>query len=195
MLVSDILAVIIIAVYITTILFIPIRAMVIAQKLNVLKVMIWIMNTAAADVLRRRIHFVPLILLQRVWKVDCVFATESWNLSARKALISTIRCEFKKQPECPDYTRLWKYGDPDFCVGKHDPECPKGAWLDNCTCSLRIVRVCGKGSCLSSDGCSCVEEAEPECDDHDGKECQLNKKRCRCERQQDGETYIISKCS
>ena len=49
MLVSDILAVIIIAVDIT-ILFIPIRAMVIAQKLDVLKVSSWIMNMAAADV-------------------------------------------------------------------------------------------------------------------------------------------------
>ena len=97
------------------------------------------------------------------------------------------RCEFKKRPECPEYTKLWKYGGPDYCVGKHDPECPKGAWLlDNCTCSLRIIRKCAKGY-LSADGCSCVEEAEPECDDHHGHECQLNKKRCRCERRQDGE--------
>ena len=188
MLVSDILAVII-AVDIT-ILFIHIRAMVIVQKLAVLRALIWIMNTAAANVSGRRIHIAPpgfypfaldggLCGCKQKSEPEC---KEGFDLDDDKC-----RCEFKKRPECPEYTKLWKYGGPDYCVGKHDPECPKGAWLlDNCTCSLRIIRKCDKGY-LSADGCSCVEEAEPECDDHHGHECQLNKKRCRCERRQDGE--------
>ena len=88
MLVSHILAVII-AVDIT-ILFIHIRAMVIVQKLAVLRVSIWIMNMAAANVSGRRIHIVPLVFIHLLWKVDCVVANESQNLSARKALISMM---------------------------------------------------------------------------------------------------------
>ena len=73
------------------ILFIHIRAMVIVQKLAVLRASIWIMNMAAANVSGRRIHFVPLILLHLFWMVDCVVANECWNLSARKALISMMK--------------------------------------------------------------------------------------------------------